>query len=172
MNLDTPSSTARERPVVVLASLRRRLAAMLYESLLLLGVIALGFLVPWGVVLGLWGQAGHSDSLLRMPAWVGQLELLHLIVLLGGYFVWLWRRNGQTLAMQTWGLQLVETQSGTKPSLRRCLLRYVLAWPSTLLVLSGLGILWAAFVDRDRQFLHDRLAGTVVVFNPRSQGGS
>jgi uncharacterized RDD family membrane protein YckC len=42
----------------------------------------------------------------------------------------------------------------------RAALRYVLAWPSLLLF--GVGVFWA-FFDRDRQFLHDRLAGTRVV---------
>ena len=35
------------------------------------------------------------------------------------------------------------------------------------LLFLGLGFLWA-FVDRDRQFLHDRLAGTALVDRPRA----
>ncbi|MDO6387421.1 RDD family protein [Uliginosibacterium sp. 31-12] len=143
------------RPQVELASLRRRLAAMLYESLLLLGVLALGFLTPLltlGVAFGI-----------TPPGW---LEWLHLLALLGAYFIWLWHRRGQTLAMQTWQLQLVDANSGLPPSLGRSLLRYALAWPSMLLLLSGVGLIWTAFVDRERQFPHDRLAGTRIVFNP------
>ena len=144
------------RLIVEVAGLRRRLTSMLYESLLLLGVIAIGFLVPL-IALGL--GAG-----LVVPGW---LEWMHLFVLCGVYFVWLWRRNGQTLAMQTWQLQIVDAKTGATPDFRQCLIRYVLAWPSLLLLLSGLGLLWTAFVDRDRQFPHDRLAGTMIVFNPR-----
>ncbi len=44
----------------------------------------------------------------------------------------------------------------------RAALRYALAWPSLLVF--GVGFLWA-FVDRDRQFLHDRLAGTRIVMS-------
>ncbi|MFN9122921.1 MAG: RDD family protein, partial [bacterium] len=40
------------------------------------------------------------------------------------------------------------------------LYRYLLAWPSVLA--AGAGLAWA-LVDRDRQFLHDRLAGTRLV---------
>lgn len=145
-------------PIVVEhASLRRRLSSMLYESLLLLGVLAAGFLAPLvalGVAFGI-----------TPPGW---LEWLHLFVLLGVYFVGLWRRNGQTLAMQTWQLQLLDTRTGRKPALGRCLLRYLLSWPSVLLTLCGPGLIWTAFVDRDRQFIHDRLAGTAIVFNPRA----
>lgn len=150
--------TSSPRPIVELASLRRRLCSLLYESLLLLGVIAAIFLLPLvglGVALGI-----------TPPGW---LEWLYLFGVLGVYFVWLWRRNGQTLAMQTWQLQLIDARNGLPPSLGRCLLRYVLAWPGTLLNLSGFGLLWAAFVDRERQFVHDRLAGTCIVFNPAAR---
>ncbi len=143
-----------ERPAVYLATLRRRLASMLYESLLLLGIIAAGFMLPLIII----GMIWHITP-------PGGVEVLHLFVLLGIYFIWLWRRNGQTLAMQTWQLQLVDSHSGTPPTLRRCLLRYALAWPSTLLTLCGPGLLWTVFMDRDRLFLHDRLAGTCIVHN-------
>jgi uncharacterized RDD family membrane protein YckC len=144
-----------QRPVVILASLRRRLASMLYESLLLLGVIAVGFLVPLVSV----GVLFH----LTVP---GEIELLHMMILLGVYFVWLWRRSGQTLAMQTWQLQVLDRRTGKLPTLSQCLLRYLLAWPSILLTLCGPGLIWALLLDRDGQFLHDRLVGTCVVFNP------
>lgn len=137
------------RPAVVeLAGLRRRLASLLYETLLLLGVLGLTFMVPYlllGVFFGL------------APA--GWVAWLHLYAVLGMYFVWYWRRRGQTLAMQTWKLRLV-TAEGRGPGLATSWLRYTLAWPSVLCF--GLGLAWA-LVDRDRQFLHDRLAGTRIV---------
>jgi uncharacterized RDD family membrane protein YckC len=42
----------------------------------------------------------------------------------------------------------------------QAVLRYLAAWPSILLF--GIGILWF-LVDRDKQFLHDRIAGTRIV---------
>lgn len=143
------------RPAVFLATLSRRMASMLYESLLLLGIIAAGFLVPLIAVGVIWK--------ISLP---GSIEFLHLFLLLGLYFIGLWRRNGQTLAMQTWQLQLVDATSGRTPSLHRCLLRYALCWPSVLFTLCGPGLIWALFMDRDRQFIHDRLAGTCIVHNP------
>ena len=135
-----------------LAGLRRRLASMLYESMLLLGVLALTFLVPY-LILGAVASVTPSGGLL----W------LHVFVVLGIYFVWYWRRGGQTLAMQTWRLKIVDASEGRTASLGRCWLRYALAWPSVLL--GGFGLLWA-LVDRDRQFLHDRLVGTCIVLLP------
>lgn len=129
-------------------SLRRRLASMAYESLLLVGVLSVAFMLP-NLVLGI-----GFDILL--PGWA---LLGHIAAVLGAYFVWYWRHGGQTLAMQTWNIRLT-TSSGAPPSLARLALRYVLAWPS--IVYLGAGLLWALF-DRDGQFLHDRLAGTRLV---------
>jgi len=132
-----------------LATLRRRLASMLYEGLLLLGVLALTFLVPNLVIGVLWGVT---------PA--GWLAWVQIYVVLGCYFVWYWRRGGQTLAMQTWKLRLVQAGSGAPVTLGQAWLRYTLAWPSVLL--AGVGLAWA-IIDPERQFLHDRLARTRVV---------
>ncbi|HNQ75303.1 MAG TPA: RDD family protein [Pseudothauera hydrothermalis] len=156
MTAPDSSVAAAPRLVVEPAGLRRRLASMLYESLLLLGVLALVFLVPWlalGIGLGV-----------APPGW---LAWMHLFIALGVYFIWYWRRGGQTLAMQTWRLRIVDAASGRQPGLGQCLLRYALAWPSVMLF--GVGLLWA-LVDRDRQFLHDRLAGTVIVLLPGNLG--
>jgi uncharacterized RDD family membrane protein YckC len=60
--------------------------------------------------------------------------------------------------MKTWGLRL-SAANGQPISLFQGLTRYLLAWPS--LALFGIGIWWA-LVDHDRQFLHDRLAGTRI----------
>jgi uncharacterized RDD family membrane protein YckC len=149
-----PSQATAGRPAVELASLRRRLAAMLYESLPTFGVGAVIWFAP---LVGLLGFG------MKVPGW---LEWLSLFLILGVYFVFVWHRLGQTLAMQTWRLQLVDATTGKAASLRQCILRYVLAWPSLLLLVSGVGVLWAAYVDRDRQFVHDRLAGTCLIFDP------
>ncbi len=130
------------------ASIRRRLASMLYESFLLLGVLSAAFILPH-LLLGLVWQVA-------LP---GLLLWLHVFIVLLAYFGWLWKRNGQTLAMQTWKIKLV-TANGMPLANRQIFLRYTLAWPS--LLACGIGILWA-LVDRDRQFLHDRLAGTRLV---------
>jgi uncharacterized RDD family membrane protein YckC len=132
-----------------LPGLRRRIASMAYESLLLLGVLSVSFMLPHLAL----GMAFN----IVLPGWV---LLSHVFIVLGAYFVWYWHHGGQTLAMQTWKIRL-STPSGAEPTLARLTLRYVLAWPS--LVYLGAGLFWALF-DRDRQFLHDRLAGTRLVF--------
>lgn len=136
-------------PEARLPGIRRRLASMAYDSLLLIGVLSAGFMLPH-LALNMVREAS-------LPGWV---LWTHLVALLGLYFVWCWDHGGQTLAMQTWKIRL-STPSGTPPSIARLMLRYAFAWPSLLCL--GIGVLWAMF-DRDRQFLHDRMAGTRVVF--------
>jgi uncharacterized RDD family membrane protein YckC len=120
---------------------------MAYESLLLIGVTFFSTLLFLGIS---GGSAG---------GWIRHALQVYLFLVIGLYFAGSWRRHGQTLAMKTWSLRLVGA-NGTRITLRQATLRYVYAWPS--LALGGIGILYAPF-DRDRQFLHDRLAGTRIV---------
>lgn len=136
-------------PGIQVPNLGRRIASMAYESLLLLGVLSVFFLLPH-VVLGI----GFSIAL---PGW---MLIIHVFILLGCYFVWYWQHGGQTLAMQTWKIK-ISTPGGAKPSPAQLILRYVLSWPSISCL--GVGLLWA-LIDPDRQFLHDRLAGTRLIF--------
>lgn len=120
---------------------------MVYESLLLCGVTFFAGLLFLGA------SAGSSGG------WLRHAFQLYLFLVIGLYFAGSWRRRGQTLAMKTWKLRLVGA-NGARITLRQALLRYVCAWPC--LALGGIGILYAPF-DRERQFLHDRLAGTRIV---------
>ena len=61
--------------------------------------------------------------------------------------------------MKTWRIRVV-TRDGGALSVSVALRRYLLALIS--LGVCGLGFAWA-LVDKDRQFLHDRLAGTRLV---------
>lgn len=131
-----------------LPGVARRIASLVYEGFLLLGVLSVAFMLPH-LALGMAFE-------IALPGWV---LVSHVFAVLGAYFIWCWRHGGQTLAMQTWKIALT-TPGGNQPSLARLALRYVLAWPSLLCL--GAGLLWALF-DRDRQFLHDRLAGTRIV---------
>lgn len=133
------------------ASLGRRLAALLYESLLVVGVLSVAFLLPH-MLIGLGANTVVPGFLL----W------LHLFLVLGIYFVASWHHYGRTLAMQAWRLRLVDA-AGHPPALGRLVFRYLLSWPS--LLAGGVGLIWALF-DRERLFLHERLSGTRLIVVP------
>lgn len=134
-----------------LASLGRRLASLLYEALLLTGVLLVAFLLPH-LALGM--GLGITAA--------GPLLLAHVFIVVAAYFLWQWRHGGQTLAMKTWRLRIVGCDD-KPPTNAQLLVRHLLSWPSVLFY--GAGLFWA-FFDRDRQFLHDRLAGTRIIFVP------
>ncbi|MCF8185413.1 MAG: RDD family protein [Sulfuritalea sp.] len=126
-------------------------ACFIYDAL---AVVALCF-VSALVVIILIGDAsyGLKRYLLQVVLWLA----------IGIYFVWCWKKTGQTLAMKTWQLKLVSKDGQLLP-LNLAMARYVLSTLS--LVLFGLGFLWA-MVDRDHLYLHDRLLNTHIIYVPR-----
>lgn len=167
--------TAPKLDVVVLAApgLARRMACLVYESLLLFGVI-----MAAGLVYGL-----ITD---QRNALKGTLGLrMAVFVVLGVYFVWFWTRHGQTLAMRTWHLRLV-SETGRPVGHGRALGRYVLSWVWVLPALAAIhfsgvtggarsffalcaGVLIyaaLAYLRCDRQFWHDVICGTRLVLAP------
>ncbi len=141
---------------MLLASLRRRLVSMIYDAMLLMAwLFVAGYLV-----IGLLPAAGAERSTVTQIAFQ-----VYLIAVMGLYFVLFWARGGQTLAMKTWRIRVVTVDGGAL-TVRRAWARYFWA-----LATLGFGLAWA-LVDREHQFLHDRLAGTRLVevplgaFNP------
>jgi uncharacterized RDD family membrane protein YckC len=126
-------------------------ACLIYEALV---VIALS-LVATTIFVLLLGEAttGIKRYWLQLVLWLA----------VGVYFVWCWQKKGQTLAMQTWQLKLLNQETQLL-SLKAAIARYVLA--SFSLMLFGLGFLWI-IVDRDRVFLHDRLLKNKIIYAPR-----
>ncbi len=124
--------------------LARRLASILYEALT---SFAIAFFAG-ALFLAASGVRDATQGALRR-----ELQLF-LALALGGYYLFCWLRGGQTLAMKAWRIRLVDVTP------RKALVRLVLA-----ALLLPVSILWALF-DRDRQFLHDRLAGTRLIYVP------
>lgn len=127
-------------------------ACLIYETLV---IIALSFACALAFLLVV-GDASHGVKRYALQ--------LFLWISIGLYFVWCWQKNGQTLAMQTWRLTLVN-QNNQILSLNLAMARYLFATMSLLAF--GLGFLWA-IVDRDRLFLHDRLLKNQIIFVPRN----
>jgi uncharacterized RDD family membrane protein YckC len=131
------------------ASLIKRYAALVYELLLLLALL---FVADY-LFISLTHNA-HSPG-------IKTALQIYLLGVTGIYFIWMWMR-GQSLAMKTWHIRLVTVDN--KPlSFPRATLRFVLA-----VGLIGISQLWA-WVDRDHQFLHDRLSGTRLIQSKHRQ---
>jgi uncharacterized RDD family membrane protein YckC len=135
-------------PSLPAPGLARRLACALYDLLLTVAVVLVATL-PFVL---LFGDSTHGWRRHLLQAW--------LVAVAGTYYVAFWTRGGQTLPMKTWRIALVRASDGGPVRLFQAVHRFLLALLSTLAL--GAGFLWAGF-DRDRQFLHDRLAGTALV---------
>jgi uncharacterized RDD family membrane protein YckC len=129
------------------AGLARRLGSLCYETLLLAALLFIS------------GGAFLFMTRSLDPAFARPLFQLYLLAVTAAYFVYCWTHGGQTLPMQTWRIRLV-TRGGSAISPPTGICRYLFAVLG--LGLCGLGLVWA-LVDRERQFLHDRLAGTRIV---------
>jgi uncharacterized RDD family membrane protein YckC len=116
---------------------------MLYEAILL---FAVAFFAGWLFYAASGGRDATGGALrYALQAFI--------VVMFAAYFLWCWLRGGQTLPMKAWKIRVVDVTPG------RALARFFWA---LLFVPTGVSILWALF-DRDRQFLHDRLARTRLV---------
>jgi uncharacterized RDD family membrane protein YckC len=134
-------------PGVHAPGIGRRLASGLYEMLILVALVFIATL-PFSYV---FGEAIHGWRRHLLQAWV--------VFVTAAYFVWFWTHGGQTLPMKTWRFKVVRADGGPLGWVQ-ALHRYLIAVLGFLAL--GLGFLWA-FFDRERLFLHDRLAGTALV---------
>jgi uncharacterized RDD family membrane protein YckC len=149
-------SGVRGLPDLAVPGIGRRFLSMLYESLV---VFAIAFFAGMAFYGAANGQISGGSRLLFQ---------LYLFLILGIYFIACWSRRGRTLPMQTWRIRVVGADD-LSVGVGRAALRYALAWPSLLVF--GAGFFWA-FLDRDRQFLHDRLAGTRIVMIDDTRTGA
>jgi uncharacterized RDD family membrane protein YckC len=138
------------------ATLPRRLAAMIYDGLLLLALlmIATACFLPF--------TGGKAVTWRAFPA----LTLVYWCVqalLLVGYFGVAWTRGGQTLGMASWRLRVQRDDGrllGWGDTVRR-IGASVLSW-----LPAGLGWFWCLF-DRERPTWHDLLSRTRVIVLPK-----
>jgi uncharacterized RDD family membrane protein YckC len=166
----TPAGEAPPVAGLATAGLVRRMAAFVYEGVLLFGVVFVA-----GYLYAAVTQQRHALQ--------GQTGLqVFVFVVLALYFVTFWSRGGQTVAMRAWHVRLVTT-GGAAVSPLRALVRYLLAWlwfaPAliaahaaglrsaaqifTLLFVGIVAFALLAFLHPQRQFLHDAVCGTRLV---------
>jgi len=140
------------------AGLARRLAAMLYDALLLLAI----FMIVTALFLPLTGGEAITPRTNPVLEYLYRAVLAGIVVVFYGAF---WTRGGQTLGMASWRLK-VEREDGARLTWVDTVKRLgaaVLSWLPL-----GLGYFWI-LVDRDRRAWHDRLSRTRVVVVPKGE---
>jgi uncharacterized RDD family membrane protein YckC len=144
------------------------MACWLYEGMLLFGVVFIT-----GYLFSTLSQTRHAlDNRHGLQAFV--------FLVFGIYFTWFWHK-GQTLAMKTWNIRVVDSR-GQPLTQQRALVRYVLSWiwflpplvgmapyhltgAESFVLLTGWVLVWALLsrFQTDKQFWHDVWAGTRLV---------
>ena len=182
--MTSPATTSAIAPDSTTAApftpaLARRMACWLYEGMLMFGVVFIA-----GYLFGTLSQTRNAmDNRHSLQ--------LFLFIIFGIYFVWFWHK-GQTLAMKTWHIRVVD-RAGQPLTQSRAMLRYVLSWlwflppliatmPFGLqalevtVLLAGWVLVWAlaSRLHPQGQFWHDALAGTRLLSsaapkNPKKQ---
>ena len=173
MSVDTPLRAGppdAETLALATPALWRRMAAFLYEGVLLFGVLMIaGYL--------------YSSLTQMRNAMVGTTGLqAFLLLVLAIYFSWFWTHGGQTVAMRAWHIKVVDAQ-GRQLTQARALLRFALAWLWFLPALAAIhwgglqgklatfgtltagviGYALLAWLHPKQQFWHDVVAGTRLV---------
>jgi uncharacterized RDD family membrane protein YckC len=141
----------------VSAGFGRRIAAALYDALLL---VALLVILTTLLVFGVTRSEITPD---KVGAWAYFYRALLLLIIVA-YYLLNWTRSGQTLGMRAWHLRAV-TATGKPLSLREAAIR--LGWAALAWAPAGLGVLWI-FLDRDHLTLQDRLSNTRIVHLTRA----
>lgn len=116
---------------------------MLYDALLLVAVL---FIAGFAFI--------YATNFPQHPNLL-PIFRLYLLGVIAVYFCWFWCKSGQTLAMKTWRIKLLN-RDGDLLSPMQALTRFILALVG--ICVGGITILWA-LVDPEKQFLHDRLTG-------------
>jgi uncharacterized RDD family membrane protein YckC len=144
------------------------MACWAYEGILLFGVVFIA-----GYLFGTLSQTRNAmDNRNALQAF--------LFVIFGIYFVWFWAK-GQTLAMKTWNIRVVDRE-GKAISQQRALGRYVLSWvwflpplvavypfkligTEVIVITAGWIVVWALLsrFQPQGQFWHDVWSGTRLV---------
>jgi len=149
-------------------SLLRRLGALFYDGLLLIGILffATAILLPFRGGQAFQGDLGYSAYLLS-------------VVFV--FFGWFWTREGQTLGMRAWKIRLISA-NGSSITWHQAALRFfpgllclgllklgAIAWSGAVkwtvlasLAMFGLSFLWA-LIDREKRCWHDVIANTWMI---------
>lgn len=135
------------------SSLRRRFAAIVYDAFLVFAVL---------IVANTFFMAARGFEDIEPQNLAQQVFLTPFVI---AFFVGFWAWKGRTLGMQSWGLQLQDS-NGNVPGIGACTIRFFVSLLSWAVI--GLGFFWQLW-DRDKLTWHDRASGTFLMHYPKDR---
>lgn len=144
------------------AGLMRRLAALLYDSFL---VVAVWFVIAFMLQRIVGTQSNKLiDGVVQTDPLLDALLFTIMVTSGSGFYIWFWTKSGQTLGMIAWRIKL-ESLDGGLINFKQGMIRYIAAWPAFFLL--GLGYL-SIYLDSNGDAAHDKVSRSKVVVLPKS----
>ncbi|MCO1333736.1 RDD family protein [Microbulbifer sp. OS29] len=157
--LNTPKSFT-ELPI---AGVGPRLAALVYDLLILMGLMVIYGFIAMMVASTVVGLNCQPETMDYNPCVGGPIFQLGALVVITGYYFWSWRAAGQTVGMRAWRL-LLASPNGMQLTWRQCILRAIVA-PLSIACL-GLGY-FSAWARSDKATWHDLISESQVRVLPK-----
>jgi uncharacterized RDD family membrane protein YckC len=135
--------------------LGRRLAAIFYDSILVMAVVLMAIAlitIPLNLI---YGEDNFNAVMLR----TNPFYIAYLFCVMAGFHILFWMRGGQTIGMRSWRLKVLR-DDGEKLRFKDAVLRYlaaIISWSAL-----GLGFIWV-LIDKDGLAWHDRISKTRLV---------
>jgi len=127
-----------------------RVAATIVDNILII-------LVTLPLLYAIYGAEYFTSEELNQ----GTMDILISYILPAIAVIIFWQYKQATPGKMLFNARIVDAKTGKKPSTGQWVIRYLGYIPSTLVF--GLGFLWVA-LDKKKQGWHDKMAGTVVVY--------
>lgn len=132
----------------------RIIGAAIYDWLVCLGLLMIGGFIAVGINKLITGNDELDSNFLYQ---------LYLIAIILGYFLYFWKRSGQTVGMKAWRIKLV-SQTNQALSYRQMLSRLISALPAFGFLL--IGVLWQ-YIGSEQLNWQDKVSKTKLIYLPK-----
>ncbi|MDX1341693.1 MAG: RDD family protein [Reinekea sp.] len=132
----------------------RAIGSVIYDALVLLGLLMIAGFIAVGLHFWVTGSEVIPHNLIFQ---------LYLLVIIIGYFLYFWRKSGQTVGMKAWRIKLVNQKSGA-PTVKQLLVRLFIALPAYALLC--VGVFWQ-YWSKDGLTWQDKVSQTKLIHIPK-----
>ena len=143
-------------------SLLRRLAAIAYDTFLVLPLVMVAVALGLGLRTAVGLEAYDAGRVSILGA--NLVRLIEFVAVIA-FFSYFWLKNGQTLSMQAWRIKLVNS-SGGAIRLHQAIIRCLGAALSAACLGAGY---WWCLLDPQHKTWHDHLSGTELIVLPKKE---
>jgi uncharacterized RDD family membrane protein YckC len=132
----------------------RILGCVIYDTLIVMGLL----MITSSIAVGFHKLLSGQDTLEH-----SRLFQAYLLLVIALYFIYFWKRAGQTVGMKAWRVKLVNI-ADQPLSYRQLIIRWLVAIPAYACLL--VGVFWQ-YWSHDGLNWHDKASNTRLVFTPK-----